>query len=147
LSTPGFTLSWSGTDAVGEIAGYSIWVSTDGGDFVPLLENTQDTSTFFQGVPGKGYGFVCAAKDTASNIEVQSLVAEATTRVAASSPADINGDGKVDCADLAIVKASFGKRRGQARFDSRADTNNDGIVDVRDLAFVAQKVPAGTKCQ
>ena len=61
-------------------------------------------------------------------------------------PGDLNGDRKVDCADIAIVKASFGKRRGQPGFDARADVNNDGVVDVRDLAFVAQKLPAGTKC-
>lgn len=61
-------------------------------------------------------------------------------------PGDLNGDRKVDCADIAIVKASFGKRRGQPGFDARADVNNDGVVDVRDLAFVSQKLPAGTKC-
>jgi hypothetical protein len=61
-------------------------------------------------------------------------------------PGDLNGDGTVDCADLAIIKASFGKRRGEAGYDSKADVNNDGVVDVKDLAFVSQKVPAGTKC-
>jgi hypothetical protein len=63
-----------------------------------------------------------------------------------ANPADVNGDGKVDCADLAMIKASFGKRRAQIGFDARADVNKDGIVDVKDLAFVSQKVPAGTKC-
>lgn len=61
-------------------------------------------------------------------------------------PGDLNGDRKVDCADIAIVKASFGKRKGQPGFDARADVNNDGVVDVRDLAFVSQKLPVGTKC-
>jgi hypothetical protein len=60
---------------------------------------------------------------------------------------DLNGDGKVDCSDLALVKASFGKRKGQAGYDARADTNKDGTVDVKDLAFVSQKVPTGTRCQ
>jgi hypothetical protein len=59
---------------------------------------------------------------------------------------DLNLDGKVDCADLAIIKASFGKRKGQPGFDPRADVNGDGVVDVRDLAFVSQKVPLGTRC-
>ena len=141
-----FGVSWSGTDAVGEIDSYSVWVAEDGGAFAPLLENTKGTSTNFQGVQGKRYGFLCVAKDTAGNIEIKPAAAETTIQVLAPNPADVNGDGKVDCADLAIIKASFGKRRGQTGFDARADVNNDGIVDVKDLAFVSRKVPAGTKC-
>ena len=58
----------------------------------------------------------------------------------------MNADGAVDCTDLAIVKASFGKRVGAAGFDPRADVNNDGIVDIRDLVYVAQRVTVGTRC-
>jgi hypothetical protein len=61
-------------------------------------------------------------------------------------PGDRNGDGVVNCADLAIVKASFGKKIGQPGFDPRADVNGDGIVNVLDLATVARQLPAGTVC-
>lgn len=60
---------------------------------------------------------------------------------------DLNGDGRVDCADLEIVRAAFGKKLGQTGYDPVADTNLDGAVDVRDLAFVSQKLPTGTRCQ
>ena len=60
---------------------------------------------------------------------------------------DRNGDGVVNCADLDIVKASFGKKIGQAGFDPRADVNSDGIVNVFDLSTVARQLPAGTVCQ
>ena len=60
---------------------------------------------------------------------------------------DINGDGKVNCTDLDIVKASFGKSLGQPGYDSRADVNYDGIVNVLDLSFVAKQLPAGTVCK
>jgi hypothetical protein len=59
---------------------------------------------------------------------------------------DVNRDGKVDCADLALLKGSFGKKCGQAGFDPRADLNGDCVVDIRDLAAVARQVPAGTRC-
>jgi len=59
---------------------------------------------------------------------------------------DLNGDGIVNCADLMIAKASFGKRTGQAGFDARADVNKDGVVDIRDLSFVSRQIPIGTKC-
>lgn len=76
-----FPISWSGTDAVGEIANYSILVSEDGSDFSPLVERTSETMTLFTGESGKTYGFLCVAEDTAGNIELQEPVAEATTRV------------------------------------------------------------------
>lgn len=59
---------------------------------------------------------------------------------------DLNFDGKTDCTDLAIVRASFGKTAGQLGFDPRADVNMDGIVNILDLSYVAQRVPAGTTC-
>jgi hypothetical protein len=61
--------------------------------------------------------------------------------------ADRNGDLLVNCADLDIVKASFGKRTGQIGFDPRADVNGDGLVSVLDLSFIAQQLTAGTVCQ
>jgi len=81
----------------------------------------------------------------ACNVEVKT-VADATTQVPAQMAADVNGDGQINCADIAIVKASFGKRSGQTGFDARADVNHDGVVDVRDLAIVAQKLIPGTTC-
>ena len=64
-----------------------------------------------------------------------------------STVGDVNGDGVNNCADLQIVKTSFGKRSGQAGFDARADVNLDGLVDARDLAYVSQRLSAGTRCQ
>lgn len=61
--------------------------------------------------------------------------------------ADLNGDGVVNCADLEIVKASFGKKNGQTGFDPRADVNKDGIVNVIDLSTVARQLPAGLVCK
>ena len=59
---------------------------------------------------------------------------------------DVNGDGVVTCADVTVVRAAFGSRRGQANYNAAADQNNDGLVSVIDLSLVTQKLPAGTKC-
>jgi len=59
---------------------------------------------------------------------------------------DVNGDGSVNCADVSILKSSFGKRTGQAGFNSAADLNNDGIVDIRDLFIVSRQLPSGIVC-
>lgn len=91
-STPDFQISWSGSDAVGEIDYYTILVSVNGGAFMPFLERTRETNAVFRGELGKRYGFISVATDTAGNIEVQSAVAEAITQVIATG------------ADLAITK-------------------------------------------
>lgn len=57
---------------------------------------------------------------------------------------DLDQDGVPDCKDLAIAKASFGKRLGQPGFDARADTNFDGVVDIKDWTFITQIVPVPT---
>ncbi len=59
---------------------------------------------------------------------------------------DLDGDGAVGCADLAIVRAAFGTVVGQPGFDPRADVTGDGIVDIRDLAFISQRVTIGVRC-
>jgi hypothetical protein len=62
-------------------------------------------------------------------------------------PGDLNGDERVNCADLAVVKASFGKKTGQAGFNAWADINDDGVVNILDLSMVAKQLPAGTVCK
>lgn len=64
-----------------------------------------------------------------------------------SLPGDLNDDGVVGCADLAIVKASFGKKSGQPGFNAVADLNGDGVVNILDLSTEARLMPAGTVCQ
>jgi len=61
-------------------------------------------------------------------------------------PGDLNGDGVVNCADMAVVKNSFGKKTGQLGFDPRADVNHDGVVNILDLSTVSRLLPAGTVC-
>lgn len=49
---------------------------------------------------------------------------------------DINGDGKVNYIDLAMLGASYGKRGGTPGFNPAADLNGDGIIDYKDLAIL-----------
>ncbi len=80
-----FSISWSGTDAVGEIESYAILVSEDGGTFVPFLQKTSRTSATFTGSLGETYSFLCIATDTAGNVEVQAPVAETATKLLADT--------------------------------------------------------------
>jgi len=58
--------------------------------------------------------------------------------------ADVNGDGKVDIADVAMVSAAFGSYPGHPRWNPAADINRDGKVDIADVAIVSSKF--GTTC-
>ncbi len=52
-------------------------------------------------------------------------------------PGDINGDGRVDGADLVLFGLHFGALRGDANYLAAADFNNDGKIDGLDLAILA----------
>jgi len=46
---------------------------------------------------------------------------------------DINGDKKVDVADMIILARAYGSTAGDARYNAAADLNGDGRVDETDL--------------
>jgi dockerin type I repeat protein len=50
---------------------------------------------------------------------------------------DVNGDCKVDIADLSLVGGAFGKTIGQPGYKPAADLNNDGTINIADLVNVA----------
>ncbi len=145
-SSPSFNVQWSGTDGGSGVRDYTVYVSDNNSTFTPWLSHTAAIQAPYTGRLGHTYGFFCIARDNAGNVENVKTTADATTQVPALMAGDLNRDGKIDCADIAIVKASFGKKAGQPGFDARADVNQDGVVDVRDLALVSQKLAAGTKC-
>jgi hypothetical protein len=73
--------------------------------------------------------------------EVRNLASVVLRRIA-----DVNGDGKVDCADWAIVTASLDKKSGEPGFDRRADIAFRGTVGKEDLAYVSQYLSPRTTC-
>lgn len=125
-------------------ANVKITLSTDGGATWPIV--------LAESVPNNGSATVQlpALATTRGRIKIEAVgnvffdISNANFTLRLS--ADVNGDGAISCADVSVVKASLGKRTGQAGFDARADVTGDGIVDVRDLNRVAQRMPAGSGC-
>jgi hypothetical protein len=61
-------------------------------------------------------------------------------------PGDLNGDNVVNCADILIIRNSWGKRSSDPGFDPRADYNRDNVVNIFDLAAVSKFLARGAKC-
>ncbi len=59
---------WEGEDE-GGVAFYDVFVSEDGGAFMPWLTETRGASGIFEGEPGKTYAFYSVATDYAGNRE------------------------------------------------------------------------------
>ena len=141
------TVTWSvaNTNAAPvNTANVKITLSTDGGATWPHL--------LAESVPNTGSASVTfpALASTQARIKIEAVgnvffdVSDANFTL--RNAGDLTGDGMVDCADVAVVRASLNKRAGQAGFDPRADVNGDGVVNIRDLNFILQRIPAGTVC-
>ncbi len=75
-------LSWSGTDVGSGVANYTIYVSEDGGAFVPYLTDTAKTSIVFTALKANHtFSFYSIARDAAGNAEPAKTSAEAITTV------------------------------------------------------------------
>ncbi|MDP1694121.1 MAG: LamG-like jellyroll fold domain-containing protein [Candidatus Woesearchaeota archaeon] len=75
------SLSWIGTDTLGEIDTYTIFMSKNGGALTSVISNTKDLNASIETSGSGKYDFICIATDTAGNIEVQPPTSEATTHV------------------------------------------------------------------
>jgi hypothetical protein len=50
---------------------------------------------------------------------------------------DVNGDGKVDMKDVALVAHSFGSTPSDPTWNEACDLNSDGVINMIDIAIVA----------
>jgi probable HAF family extracellular repeat protein len=113
------------------------------GQVVGQADDATRHSHAFLWLPHPAYGLPAGMNDLGT---LADGLASSAMAIANPFTADLNGDGVVDCQDLAIVRSSFGARVGGPNWNPIADTNDDGVIDIRDLAYVSQHLPAGTRC-
>lgn len=85
-SCSGIAVSWSGTDAHSGIADYDVFVSENGGGFVPWRTETTATASVFYGTVGSTYAFYSVARDAAGNEEAPPASPDASTAVGSPTP-------------------------------------------------------------
>jgi hypothetical protein len=104
--------------------------------------NNESSQQVVDGTISQGTTIAYQLDLTTSNVgQTQDLA------VAKLIPGDLNGDGQVDCGDLTVVKASFGKKTGQVGFNAWADVNGDGVVNVPDLVAIFRRLDHPASCQ
>jgi RHS repeat-associated protein len=83
VATTTFTVSWSGSDNAGGsgLAVYDVYVSDNGGSFMPFQTGTVQTSASFTGQNGHTYGFSSVATDNVGNRQPTPAAAQGTTQV------------------------------------------------------------------
>lgn len=57
---------------------------------------------------------------------------------------DINGDGKVDITDVALVGSALGSTAGLPRWKAEYDINTDGVINIADVIIVATHYGEGS---
>ncbi len=84
-----FTLTWSGSDDVAGsgIATYDVFVSDNGGAFLPYLVGTTQTSALFTGVPGHTYSFYSVATDNVGNTQLTPATGQTIVQAILDTPA------------------------------------------------------------
>ena len=144
-----FTVSWSGSDAVGEIEQLAVYVSVNGGPFAQFARTPSASSTAFTGEVGSTYGFLCTARDTAGNVEAFDGVPETSTTVERPSPVpfhrgDPNSSGTIDISDsVAVFGYLFLGDPQTLSCNESADANNDGAIDISDGIYLLSWLFAG----
>jgi RHS repeat-associated protein len=91
---PQFTVQWTGQDEAGGsgVAGYDVYVSVDGGAYVLLMSNTQETSVPVVGQPGHIYAFYSVARDNVGHIEDPPFVPDAVIHILSPLTIDAGPD-------------------------------------------------------
>ena len=98
-----FEVKWSGSDSASGIAGYSIYVSENGGAYILWLANTTLTSAVFQGRPGASYSFYSVAQDGAGHSELPPLPGDAFTTTLSGQLLNIATRMKVETGDNVLI--------------------------------------------
>jgi hypothetical protein len=116
VTTPGFTVTWTGTDAASGIKCYDIQVSTDGASWTDWLNATTLTSSEFTGANGTTYYFRSRAYDNAGNVEAYQPAPDAHTTVNLSTFIAWVNDGLGDDEDWVRSTTSLSANWAEASY-------------------------------
>ncbi|MBD2169240.1 DUF4114 domain-containing protein [Calothrix membranacea FACHB-236] len=137
-----FTVNWGGSDDEqgSGIAGYTVYVSENGGNFKPWLEDTTLTEASYIGEAGKKYAFYVVAKDNAGNTQEIPTQAQATTRIAGGTATigdfvwvDTNGNGIQDTGEPGLEQVTVNLYDNGETLVSTTTTKTSGFYSFTEI--------------
>ncbi len=111
--------------------------------FATLGLSAQDVSALTESLVALDPAQSAALGSFPANLSSPPVVAALNSAVQGTAA---SGSGAT-CAQVDLIKASFGTRTGSSTYIMQADLNGDGTVDVIDLAIAAKALSVGTICQ
>ncbi|MEN5036762.1 calcium-binding protein [Pseudomonas sp. TWI929] len=128
-----FEVSWQGDDAGSGLAGFTVFVSDNGGAYTPWLENTTLTSATYTGLAGHSYAFYTVASDHTGNTEAAPAQADLIVQVTSTANAAPSGAPTATLAngseDTAYIVASTALLSGFIDVDGDALSVTDLVAD------------------
>ena len=86
-----FAVLWSGQDAGSGVSHYDLFVSVNGGPYLPWLQKTKLNGSLYQGQLGSRYAFYSVATDEAGNQEGAPSAPDAQTSVTVQNSGPVMG--------------------------------------------------------
>jgi hypothetical protein len=93
----------------------------------PFTWNTTGMPINYPGYTLTAMAFIIGGSNTLSDVNI-------TVRLIG----DVNGDGRIDLRDIALVARAFGSTPTSPNWNPAADINGDGKIDLKDIALVAR---------
>ncbi|MFJ4453914.1 cadherin-like domain-containing protein [Pseudomonas sp. NPDC089392] len=128
-----FEVSWQGDDAGSGLAGFTVFVSDNGGAYTPWLENTTLTSATYTGLAGHSYAFYTVASDHTGNTEAAPAQADLVVQVTSTANAAPSGAPTATLAngseDTAYIVASTALLSGFIDVDGDALSVTELVAD------------------
>jgi hypothetical protein len=138
----GLTLHWSGTDAGAGIADYSVYVSTDGGPYVAVVENTTELAAPFTAEVGKTYRFYSIARDAVGHVEAPPSQPDATRTIGACGTHDLAIAGITTALKVTLTAK---KPQKLSRVSVLVENRGPGVETIPDAATLARLVTVGVE--
>lgn len=143
-----FTVRWAGVDDAGGsgIAFFDVFVSDNGGPFMPFLVGASQTAASFNGTAGHSYAFYSIATDNVGQRQATPAQAQAVTRLLQAPPsveskspvvagAQAGSGPEVKVFDAATGELKFSVMAFDPNFTggvrvASGDVTGDGIADI-----------------